>query len=74
MVQNKTAPIFNRAQARRRLIVKAAQDRVVPGEADPGKAVRRVAPCSRQNSIRAENGAILLSPQREKSELNQELL
>ncbi len=24
--------------------MKAAQDRVVPGEADPGKAVRRVAP------------------------------
>jgi hypothetical protein len=47
MVQNKTAPRFDRAKSRRPLIVKAAQDRVVPGEADLGKAVRRMAPASR---------------------------
>ena len=38
------APKFNRAKSRRRPTVKAAQDRGAPGEAHPGKAVRRVAP------------------------------
>ena len=42
--QNKTAPIFNRVNTRRHLKVRATQDMVVRGEADPGAAVKRVVP------------------------------